>query len=71
MQTLGRGRQTVDVVCALVSDDRASMTRDWETTAALPPATISAQHLSLAIRAQTTGIRYYAIAWWFSTAHLV
>ena len=70
MQTLGRGRQTVDVVCAVISDGRVSMTGDSETTAALLPTTTSAQH-SLVIRAQTPRIIYYAMAWWFSTAHLV
>ena len=47
------------------------MTWGSEATAALPPATTNAHHLSLAIRAQTMGIRHYAMAWWFSTAHLV
>jgi len=62
--------QTVDVVCAVISDGRASMTGDSETAAA-PPPTTSAQHVSVVICAQTLGFMYYASAWWFSMAHLV
>lgn len=65
------GHQTVDVVCAVISDGRATMTGDSETTVALPLATTPAQHVSLVTRAQTSGLMHYAIASWFSTAHLV
>jgi hypothetical protein len=55
--------RTCGLRCHLRSDRPALMTGDLESAAALLSATNRAQHVSLAIRARTSGVISGAIAW--------